>query len=329
MASDFYLYVGADILIHALSERFLRPEDRMTTNLLQMLAQAGARLVLAEPVMDEVHRNLETSDWEYQNYFSAIDAHVTLDVARHAPKILIRSYFYARLSPPNEKDVPANWQHFIQQFCAYQQLHEPSGRDELRSYLINKFNMRYEPRNELMRLCVRKQLEELKARIEPFKKKPILAENDALMILATYGRRDALNEQSSTTSFGYRTWWLTHEFRVRRHTGDLYNRRGSQYIMRPEFLLNFIALSPSAVEVRKAYENIFPTLLSVKLSGRMKEDAFHGLLLKAKEAASLEEPRLRAYMASLSNKLKGDFYKEYENDLRSSTSPAPEAASGS
>ena len=67
----------------------------------------------------------------------------------------------------------------------------------------------------------------------------------------------------------------------------------------------------------EAYENIFPTLLSVKLSGRMREDTFHDLLQKAKEAASLEEPRLRAVMASLSNKLKGDFYKKYESDLRS------------
>lgn len=31
MASDFYLYVGSDILIHALSERYLRKEDQMTT----------------------------------------------------------------------------------------------------------------------------------------------------------------------------------------------------------------------------------------------------------------------------------------------------------
>jgi hypothetical protein len=94
--------------------------------------------------------------------------------------------------------------------------------------------------------------------------------------------------------------------------------------MRPEFLLNFIALSPSAVEVRKAYENIFPTLLSVKLSGRMKEEAFHEILSKARDAASMEEPRLRALMATLSNNLKGDFYKQYETELRNGfTLPDP------
>jgi hypothetical protein len=227
MASDFYLYIGADILIHALSERYLRPEDQMTTNLLQMLAQAGAHLVLAEPALDEVHSNLETSDWEYQNYFSAVDAHVTVDIARHASKILIRAYFYARLLPADKRNQPRNWQHYIEQFCSYEHLHRPNGKDEIKSYLINKFKMRYESRSDLTTLCDAELLETLTAKLAAFKKKQILAENDALMILATYGRRDNLKEHSSSTSFGYRTWWLTHEVRVRKHTADLFKKRGS------------------------------------------------------------------------------------------------------
>ncbi len=109
MASDFYLYVGSDILIHALSERYLRKEDQMTTNLLAMLAQAGATLVLSEPVIEEVHKNLETSDWEFANFFSWDEAHVTTEVARHAPKILIRAYFYAKLNPPTGIKPPMSW----------------------------------------------------------------------------------------------------------------------------------------------------------------------------------------------------------------------------
>jgi hypothetical protein len=319
MASDFYLYVGSDILIHALSERYLRKEDQMTTNLLSMLAQAGATLVLSEPVIEEVHSNLETSDWEFANYFSWNEAHVNTELARHASKILIRSYFYAKLNPPASIKPPTSWNNYINQFCTYDDLHDPKGRHELKGYLLNKFKMKYEARAHLVKLCDKEQLSELTSKIAPRKKKEILAQNDALMILATYGRRATLNEHSNTTGFGFRTWWLTHEVRVRMHTDDLFKEHGSHYIMRPEFLLNFIALSPSVVEVRKAYENVFPTLLSVKLSGRMHEDTFHGLLEKAKEAAEFEEPRLRVAMASLSNHLKGDFYKQYENDLRNGT----------
>jgi hypothetical protein len=237
-------------------------------------------------------------------------------VARHSSKILVRAYFYARLSPPDKKVTPTKWYNYIEQFCSYNDLHHAKGRQQLKSYLLNKFKMKYEPRAELLKLCDKEQLAALAAKLAPGKKKEVLAENDALMILATYGRRDALKDHSHTTGFGFRTWWLTHEFRVRTHTRDLFDEKGSHYIMRPEFLLNFIALSPSAVEVRKAYENVFPTLLSVKLSGRMREDTFHQLLDKTKEASAMEEPRLRVAMATLSDQLKGDFYKKYENELK-------------
>ena len=45
--------------------------------------------------------------------------------------------------------------------------------------------------------------------------------------------------------------------------------------MRPEFLLNFIALSPTTEQIRRSYETVFPTLLGIKLSNRMREDVFH------------------------------------------------------
>src|SRR5438552_3916535 len=146
MASNFYLYVGSDILIHALSERYLRPEDQMTTHLLEMLGQAGTTLVLAEPVLDEVHRNLEIADWEFGNYFADLMPYMTRDIARHASKILIRAFLYARLNPVVPGMRPSGWRNYVEQFCSYEDLHRASGRDELRRYLINKFSMRFESR---------------------------------------------------------------------------------------------------------------------------------------------------------------------------------------
>ena len=49
----------------------------------------------------------------------------------------------------------------------------------------------------------------------------------------------------------------------------------------------------------------------------MSEAVFHQILKKAKEATQLEEPRIRAQMAVLSDRVKGDFFKQYEQDLRS------------
>jgi hypothetical protein len=46
LAGDFYLYVGADILVRALSERYLQPKDQVIRNTLAMAREAGATLVL-------------------------------------------------------------------------------------------------------------------------------------------------------------------------------------------------------------------------------------------------------------------------------------------
>ena len=91
MSSSLVLLIGTDILIRALSERYLRPEDQITCNMLRMLKDAGADLVLTQPVVEEVHTHLETTDWEFRNDFMETEPYVTVDVARHSPKILASS----------------------------------------------------------------------------------------------------------------------------------------------------------------------------------------------------------------------------------------------
>src|SRR5207249_2269420 len=92
------------------------------------------------------------------------------------------------------------------------------------------------------------------------KKHMELAANDALLALAVYGRREASREDASVTEFGFRTWWLTGETAILRHTKEIVDaHHGERYMMRPDFLLNFIALAPSASEVRRTYANVFPT----------------------------------------------------------------------
>jgi hypothetical protein len=61
--------------------------------------------------------------------------------------------------------------------------------------------------------------------------------------------------------------------------------------MRPEFLLNFLSLSPSAEQVRKTYGNLFPNNLGIQFGHRLKEDVFHAVLHKVKEWADYEAGR--------------------------------------
>ena len=79
--------------------------------------------------------------------------------------------------------------------------------------------------------------------------------------------------------------------------------------------MNFIALSPTTEEIRRAYEAVFPTLLGVKLSNRMREDLFHKLMENVKDAMSVDDARVRVMMDEYSNHLKGDSYKQYEVEL--------------
>ena len=74
-----------------------------------------------------------------------------------------------------------------------------------------------------------------------------------------------LGEEHKANPFGYRTWWLTQETRVTEATVDLVRSMGSRYLMRPEFLVNFIALSPNMEDVRRSYKAIFPTMLGIKV----------------------------------------------------------------
>jgi hypothetical protein len=166
-------------------------------------------------------------------------------------------------------------------------------------------------------LIKEKERDELALQLEPFKVgsgKEVRAQNDAKMILGVYGMRKKRGEEFKGSPYGFATWWLTHESRVQLATPDLVRKNGAKYILRPDFILNFICLSPSTEEVRKAYAEIMPSLLGVQLSNRMREDIFHDAMTKMSEASAIDDSRARVMMADLSNRLKGDFFKQYEKE---------------
>lgn len=319
MASDFYLYVGSDLIVRSLSERYVRPEDQRVRTLLTMLAEAGATLVLAEPVLEEVMNHLRTTMFEYQNYFAGNEQGVTHELVRNSPKILIRAYFYAKLDPPPGVKSPSTWESYVQQFCTPDRIGRRDGMEELRRYLQSTFKMVYEARKDIENMVLDKEsqvdLETITESLREHKAADELARNDALLTLAVYRRRHAKGEYSKATEFGYKTWWLTTETSILRYTKDIVTQRGSRYMMRPEFVLNFVALAPKLADVRKAYESVFPSLLGVRLANRVKEDVFRDMMTKIKAANDLEPGRREALIAQYSDQLKGDFHKVYDHNL--------------
>ena len=316
MSADFILYIGSDIIIRSLSERYLREEDQMTVNMLRILREAGSTLILTESALEEVHAHLKGTDREFRDYFIDVEPTIDMIFVRHASKILIRAYFYSKHDPLLDAH-PSGWKSFMGQICSYENLHQARGRKQLQSYLQEKFGMEFASHDDLAQLVDATDVEELAKNIKPDKKDDILAVNDARQIMAVYGKRKRIGEEHRPNPYGYRTWWLTHETLVRQHTVHIVRDRSSQYIMRPEFILNFIALSPDTDEVRRSYRTIFPTLLGVRLSNRMREDIFHDVMDKVKEAWEVDEARARAIVEDMSNRLKGDHFKHYEADFNS------------
>ena len=178
---------------------------------------------------------------------------------------------------------------------------------------MNDLTLNFVGFDELSELADLSEVDRLTERLAKIKSSEILARNDALQVSAVYGKRRALGEEHRVNPYGFRVWWLTQETKVIDYTRDLVSAKGSRYIMRPEFILNFIALSPSTVDVRKIYETVFPTLLGIKLSNRMREEIFESVIGQAKYIRTFEDALANVMMAELSNELKGDRFNGFES----------------
>lgn len=311
MTGDFYLYVGADQILKALSEQFLDESDQMARNALRIAARLGATLVLTAPVLEEVVSHFRRCDYEWQNHISKSEDHIGYELARNVQPIMLRAYLYARINPTLQAR-PKSWQSFVNQFCTYDALHYSGGESDFLGYLVKKFSMEYVSVEDLEDLVDVEKVAELARQLEPTKARRELADNDALVAHAVYGRRSAEKELASTNEFGFSTWWLTGESSILRHTKNLVkSNRGARYMMRPEFLLHFVTLAPSAKETKDAFSKIFPTLLGIRLAKRLDEGAFHAVMDKVDEAGELDDARRSTAIAGIVDKLKSDFTKTY------------------
>lgn len=309
MKSKFHLFVGSDILVRALSEAFLPEGDRATENMFKILKHAGSTLVLTEPTLDEVWTHIISTDTEFSAEFSAIEPIVDLGLAAQAQRILIRSYFYAKLS--NASSIKG-WSTYIDQFCSYGLLRKQEGKDSLREYLCRRYGLEFEDKEFLERQVDEQELAEITNRLKPFKKLEVMARNDALMVLLVYARRKANREKYSNNPYGYTTWWLTQESRIQTQLGDLVKNRGARAIIRPEFLMYYISMLPRINDVEKLYNTTFPSLYGVRLGQRVKPELLAEVLGRAKKYMSYDPARVSGELKAFADKLKSDQMKKYD-----------------
>jgi hypothetical protein len=126
------------------------------------------------------------------------------------------------------------------------------------------------------------------------------------------------NESSNGSPFGFNTWWLTNQTRIRHHTNEILKANyDKHYIMKPEFLLNFMAISPSCEQARKTLKNILPSNIGIELGHRLKEDVFHAVLDKVDEWKNYESGRVNTLISGLSDQLKSIQDKVHDVNLDS------------
>ena len=210
MSSSFKLFLGSDILVKALSERYLEKEDQVARNLLRMASASGISMYLSECVLEEVYTHIQATCYEFINYFAEMESYITKEVARNSNKILIRSYFYAK-----EERKVGNWNSYIEQFISFNNVHNDKGREELRKYLLVEYKLKSISNDELESTCA---LDKVKALAEEMmsnniKENAKLAYNTSLLVHGVYGLRQKNNEIGAVSEYGLKTWWMTNNFR--------------------------------------------------------------------------------------------------------------------
>jgi hypothetical protein len=315
MSSKFDLYIGTDMLIRALSEQHVDKKDRYTENLFQILREAGSRLILTSKAVEEVGSHLRRQILEYEYHYWEGDRFVRVEDVRLIDRLLIRSYFYAKLAPVPGQKKPRSFRDYVNQFADYGAIRAQKGWDDLSAFLCAKFDLVFEDEGEMMRGVDKDELAELtdqihveKNREDQVKKDKVLAYNDALHVLRVYGRRQENGETNPKSPFGYKTWWLTQDRKVRKASASaMEKRRGARFMMRPEFLLHYVGLNPALEDVRKSFEQIMPSVFGIHLGGHIDAGLYKKIIKNAVDISEKDEARAFAMIRSDTQALQSDF----------------------
>jgi len=316
MKSTFQILVGTEIILEALSESALDDLNKTTTNTLKAISNAGGQLFLTDMVADEVITHIQATDYEFVNKYQWAENDIDFYIRQQANRILIQSYFRAKHDSIEGSKAPTSWDAYLNSFIDYKELHSDiQAKDDIIRFLQFEFGLKYVSLDDVYDLFTDEDhvdFEQIYSSLKKHKKKDILAKNDALMAVYTFCRRKKYSERAEVCNLGYKTWWLTREKSILPHVQDLMKRQCSKFMIRPEFLVNFIQLLPDAGQVRKAFGEAFPTTMSLALSRHIEPGVFSSLMAELKVATEMNDSRRALAIRKLSDRLKGDFDKDYE-----------------
>lgn len=316
-SSNFVLYVGSDIILKSITERFCNDENRQATNALRILKECDSTLIFTDPALDELHTHLIASNEEFKNHYQEHEHYLKDNIVQACNRPLIRAYLDARISPEPGITRPKSWIALLNSILPYELLYEESGKEALKAYLIEHFQMEFETLEDLQKITDAEQVDALTQKMVRTKSRKgekaaeLLAKNDALLACAVYGKRIALGEAHKPSYHGHRTWWLTSESSILTETTDLIRSKGRPFMMRPEFVMQYVALNPATEAISLSYKQVFPSTIGLSLGSYVPENLLHTLLDKLETSEDFDEARLKVEAAKFQNQLMADFTRQY------------------
>jgi hypothetical protein len=236
-------------------------------------------------------------------------------LAAESTKILIRAYYYAKLNTGNAAR-PKTWTQYLNNFLTPSKLTSPlseSTMRELKDVLCNRFDLEFELRDETKATVDKDEAQKLADRIKdmrPLSKREVLAGNDAFMILRIESERK--KEKFAGNPYGYRTWYLTQDSISNMAFAYCFrSRKDSKFVMRPEFLLNYIAYNPTDEAVRQSLKEIFPSVMGVRLGSRLSPATLTKVLDSIEKAHQVDPARAISIIADHADALKSNKMRDF------------------
>lgn len=302
LAAKLKVFVCNSILVPALSEFCLPAENRRHWNLLLQARNAGVSLFVNKVTLEELLSHIRLSLQRYEVEYAGLEEMYSDELTlKYVESILIRAYLYQKAHGDS-----LTFDQFINKFVS------PRARpvimhQEMISFLKDEFGIQYIDDPSLGVQIDAKQISALASELEKYKQTKQQAENDARTILGIYALRVKNNEVGTAGIFGCQTWWLSKDTTTHRAVRLCF--KDKQFVscyLRPDFLLNYIALSARSGHATKVFDQMFPTLIGVTLSHHVTTELSQGIHEAIKAHSELSAARVKAVIGSMSTRLMTD-----------------------
>lgn len=309
MAGDMKIFVCTSILIPALSEIYLEPQNQRYWSLLKSAKLRGVKLMINETILDELDFHIKRSKYIFDNeYENNIDFYSD-GSSDLVDQILVRAYIYAL-----KEGKVTTYDNFLSNYIT---INGSQTKQELVDFLSEELGIEFISDSEHKIEIDESDFEDLVHEVTKYKKSEEKAKADARLILTIYSLRSKNNESKSSL-YGYKTWWLSSDTITHKSVSNLFkDKYPVSCYMRPDFLYNYISFTPVQENIKTAYNNIFPNMLGVQISNHVSP----GISSSIRKAISSHDGklsgRIKAQIRSLVDDLKTNPDMKYKEQLKS------------